>query len=78
MLLASAIWPRGRGVLTAARSFHDRRQEELVAEHGPRAVRGLREVLTGLSGGAREVRDLRLPGRRPLTVLSVAPGTVVA
>jgi DNA-binding MarR family transcriptional regulator len=51
---------RARGALAAARSFHHRREEQLVAEHGPRAVRGLRTVLTSLSGGAGEVRDQRL------------------
>jgi DNA-binding MarR family transcriptional regulator len=52
--------PRGRSALAAARAFHHRREDELVRVHGVRAVRSLRLLLTGLSGGEVEVADARL------------------
>ena len=51
---------RGRGALAAARTFHHRREAELVRDHGPRAMRAMRTLLTTLSGGQAEVRDARL------------------
>jgi DNA-binding MarR family transcriptional regulator len=44
---AKRIWltKRGRAALAAARGFHRRFEEGLVARHGERKVRALREVL---------------------------------
>lgn len=51
---------RGRRALAAARAFHQGREADLVGDHGIRAVRSLRLLLTSLSGGAAEVSDPRL------------------
>ena len=40
----------GRAALTAARRFHQRYERRLIAEHGPEAVAGLRELLTAIAG----------------------------
>lgn len=51
---------RGRAALAAARAFHRRREERLVRDRGPRAVRTMRAALTSLSGGLAESPDPRL------------------
>jgi DNA-binding MarR family transcriptional regulator len=48
---------RGKGALKAARAFHRRREAQLVDEHGVRAVRLLRELLTSVSGGPSQLAD---------------------
>lgn len=52
-----ALSARGQAALRAARAFHRRREAQLTEQHGVRAVRSLRELLTDLSGGSAELAD---------------------